>query len=377
MLQTTLGTALSDTATATWNLLLEAAPYMLLGFLVAGLMRAFIPSDLVQRHLGGGRLRDVLKASLFGVPLPLCSCGVVPAAAGLRKQGAGKGAAAAFLISTPETGVDSMAVTYALLDPIMTVLRPVAAFFTATLAGVAVNALEGKEEPHSLESSLQMAPLQAAPAMDDTSTDCGCSGGSCAAPADPAASTAQPSMLRRAMQGVGFAFDDLLRDIGPWFVVGLVLAGGITALAPERFIAENLGHGIVPMLLTLVVAVPMYVCATASTPIAAALALKGLSPGAALVFLLAGPATNAASLTMVAKVIGKRATAVYLAAIVVAALGLGLAADQLYLGLGLSVADWASGASEHGHAWWHYASAVALLSLLGKVLLLRSGGHKD
>ncbi|MGE4506058.1 MAG: SO_0444 family Cu/Zn efflux transporter [Desulfovibrionaceae bacterium] len=386
---------LSSVLLACWEVLLESAPWMLLGFLVAGLLKAFIPGDVVHRHLGGRGFSGVFKAALFGVPLPLCSCGVVPAAAGLRRQGASRGATASFLVSTPETGVDSMAITYALLDPVMTVLRPLAAFFTALLAGVAVNGVErrlGDDDEGSREPNHQDEPGLDEPGLD---AGCGCSAPASAlsvniqplgtlplpplqsdahgdAPPPSHASEAAPpsprssSILARARSGIAYAFGDLLGDIGGWFLAGVAVAGLITALVPAGFIEAHLGRGWVPMLVMLAVAVPMYVCATASTPIAAALALKGLSPGAALVFLLAGPATNAASLTVVARIIGKRATVVYLAAIVVASLGLGAATNLLYDGLGLSVTDWAHAELGEQTGPVHFASAVVLLALLAR-----------
>ena len=141
---------------ASWNVLLESAPFVLLGFFVAGLLKAFLPDDFVARHLGGGSKASIFKAAAMGIPIPLCSCGVLPAAAGLKKQGAGKGAVTSFLISTPETGVDSIAVSYALLDPLMTVIRPVVAFFTAVAAGIAVAFTEkysGTEIPDAGQNS--------------------------------------------------------------------------------------------------------------------------------------------------------------------------------------------------------------------------------
>ncbi|MBU1611626.1 MAG: SO_0444 family Cu/Zn efflux transporter [Proteobacteria bacterium] len=346
---------------ASWDVLLESAPYMLFGFAMAGLLKAFVPANVVERHLGRSGFANVLKAALFGVPLPLCSCGVVPAAAGLRKQGASKGATAAFLISTPESGVDSVAISYALLDPLMTLLRPLAAFFTATLAGVMVN---------SLEQEGDAAPeLKAAPC---SGPGCGCTATACDL---PEAAPTQPPVLRRALSGLAYAFDDLLVDIGVWFLVGVVLAGAITALVPDTFIESNLGSGFLPMLLMLVAAVPMYVCATSSTPIAAALALKGISPGAALVFLLAGPATNAASIAMVAKILGRRVTAIYLGAIVVSSLSLGMLVNWLYLRLGLSVTDWVRVDTAQEHSWWHLASALILLIFIVRGILSQCCRH--
>ncbi|WP_022661430.1 SO_0444 family Cu/Zn efflux transporter [Paucidesulfovibrio longus] len=332
---------------ASWDVFLESAPYMLFGFLAAGLLRAFLPADLVSRHLGGSRLSGVLKASLLGAPIPLCSCGVAPAAAGLRRQGASRGSTAAFLISTPETGVDSLAITWALLDPVMTLLRPLAALITATVAGIGVNALE---RPGSGES----APAGDNP-LEASCSGCGCDG-SCA--------TAKPGLAHKLRSGIRYAFTDLLPDIGGWFVLGVLLAGALTALMPPGLIERYLGDGLLPLLAALVVAAPLYVCATSSTPIVAALALKGLSPGAALVFLLAGPATNLASFGMVSKIIGRRAALVYLGSILICSLLLGLAANELYAALGFSTTAWARPLQAETQGPLHWISALVLAALL-------------
>lgn len=334
---------LIDILLASWEVFLESAPYMLFGFLAAGMLKTFLPADLVARHLGGSRLSGVFKASLLGAPIPLCSCGVAPAAAGLRRQGASKGSTAAFLISTPETGVDSLAVTWALLDPVMTILRPLAALITATVAGIGVNALDRNE------------PEKQIPQQDPPCTG-GCCNGSCTAK--------RPSLIKKLRNGLTFAFTDLMPDIGGWFVLGVLLAGVLTALLPAGIIEHYLGDGLLPLLAALVVAAPLYVCATSSTPIVAALALKGLSPGAALVFLLAGPATNIASFTMVSRIIGKRAAMVYLAAILVCSLLLGMATNELYAALGLSVTSWARPLAAESQGLVHWFSALLLAALL-------------
>ncbi|MEF2144267.1 MAG: SO_0444 family Cu/Zn efflux transporter [Desulfovibrionaceae bacterium] len=335
-----------------WDVFLESAPYMLFGFLVAGMLKAFLPSNLIQRHLGSSRFSSVLKASLMGIPLPLCSCGVAPAAAGLRRQGASKGATASFLISTPETGVDSMAVTWALLDPVMTLLRPLSALITATLAGVGVNLLD----KNGRDTTPPAPPLQSG--CNDA-----CCSGSCTAP--------RPGLMDKLLNGLAYAFGDLLPDIGGWFLVGVLLAGAVTALMPDGFIERNLGDGLLPLLAALAVSAPLYVCATSSTPIVAALALKGLSPGAALVFLLAGPATNLASFSMVSRIIGKRAAVVYLAAILISALLLGLGANALYASLGLSITDWIQTDSNEARGWMYPVSAALLAAFLARPFVLR------
>lgn len=344
---------LGHVLTESWFVLEASAIFLLLGFLVAAAAKVLLPDKIVAKHLGGRGPLSVLKASAMGVPLPLCSCGVLPAAASLRKQGAGRGATAAFLVSTPETGADSIAVTWALLDPVMAVVRPVAAFLTATVAGLMVN-LGARREPQATGDS---APPQAK--IEDEESGCGCSG-SCCAQAPLAGSPWQ-----RLRQGLTYAFGELLGDIGKWLLLGVLLAGIISALVPADFIRANFSGGIWSMLAMLVVSVPLYVCATSSTPIAAALVLKGLSPGAALVFLLAGPATNAATLSVSVKVLGRRGAFITLGAIVAVSLAMGLMVDQVYAGLGLSTEQWAQAGAEKLQGAVPFAAAVLLLLLIG------------
>jgi hypothetical protein len=359
-----LGSVVAAILRESWSIFVDAAPFMLFGFLVAGLIKAFLPDRVVVRHLGGRGLGGAVKASLLGVPLPLCSCGVVPTAAGLRQQGASKGPIAAFLVSTPETGVDSIAVTYALLDPLMTVVRPISAFVTGVVAGVFVGRADRDDEPGAAPTP-EFGP---APTAEELAG--GCSGGecACAAPEPDAPAKPWPARLR---SGLGYAFGELLEDIAGWFLVGTLIAGLIAALAPTGWIEANLGGGLAPMLLMLAVGVPLYVCATSSTPIAAALVLKGLSPGAALVFLLAGPATNAAALAVVGRLLGRRATVFYLIAIMVCALGFGLATDQAYALLGLDAAGWAAQEPEGLSRAVSLAGAALLLLLIARGLLRR------
>ena len=303
-----------------WHILLESSAFIMLGLIVSGLLRVFLNPGAVSRHLGQGRFKSVFKASLMGVPIPLCSCGVLPAAAALKKQGANNGAVTSFLISTPESGVDSIAITYALMDPIMTVVRPVAAFFTAFAAGISENLL-GK-------------PDMARPVVPDLfcPVDGCCDGQNCS----PEVHRNHHSFKEKISAGFRFAFTDVWGDLAVWFLFGLLLSGVITVMIPESVFSRYMGGGIGSMLIMLAVGIPIYICATASTPIAAALILQGVSPGAALVFLMTGPATNVTSLTVLVSVLGKRATAIYLAAIAFCAVGFGLLVDLIYRYLGIS-----------------------------------------
>jgi len=303
-----------------WEMLTDASVYVLFGLLMGGILKMFLSPAYVARHLGKGRFKPVLKAALFGIPLPLCSCGVLPAAVSLKKQGANNGATTAFLISTPESGVDSISVTYALLDPVMTIVRPLAAFITALVAGFSENIMNPRQTAAS-----------EAPDLRCQIDNC-CSGENC----PPDEHAAHHSLLEKMTAGVRYAKDEIWGDLAGWFFLGLLAAGVITVLVPAEQISIYLGGGLSAMLLMLVFGMPLYICATASTPIAAAMILKGVSPGAALVFLLVGPATNITSVSVVLGLLGKRATALYLLAIAVVSVGCGLLLDFVYLQLGIS-----------------------------------------
>jgi len=338
-------------AVESWGLLAESSAYVLFGLLVGGLLKAFLSPATVARHLGRGRFWPVIKAALLGIPLPLCSCGVLPAAASLRRQGASRGATVAFLISTPETGIDSIAITYGLLGPVMAVARPIAAFATAAVAGL-------------LESLAQRPDERAVQADASCPVDSCCDGVDC--PEDE--HKRHHSLGQRLAAGMRFAVTELWADLAGWFFVGMALAGLIGVLVPDDFMARHLGGGIGSMLVMLAVGIPLYICATASTPIAAMLILKGVSPGAALVFLLAGPATNVTSLVVVQRVLGKRATAIYLASIAVMSVAAGLALDALHSWLGLSSRAAAGHAAELVPPWLQVLGAIALLAMSARPL---------
>lgn len=350
-------TFLATVLTGAWDLFLESSVYILFGLVISGLLKMFLNPETVARHLNQGRFRPVFKAALMGIPIPLCSCGVLPAAATLKKQGANNGAVTAFLISTPESGVDSIAITYALLDPILTVLRPVAAFVTAFAAGISENIL-GKERPTFSEAPDLSCPV-----------DRCCDGNDCL----PEVHARRHGFFEKAGAGMRYVRTEIWADIAPWFFFGLLLAGLISAAIPEDFLIRYLGPGLWSMLLMLALGVPMYICATASTPIAAALILKGVSPGAALVFLLAGPATNVTSLTVLTGLLGRRATAIYLLSIAVSCIGFGLLTDVIYAALGVSAKATVGRASEIIPHYAEWAAAVLLLLISIKPVYTKAG----
>ncbi|PLX85569.1 MAG: hypothetical protein C0614_04300 [Desulfuromonas sp.] len=336
--------AITGIAMECWQIFKEAAPFVLFGFFAAGLLKVLIPEKLITRHLGGKGFRSVLKASLFGIPLPLCSCGVIPVAVGLRRQGASKGATASFLVSVPETGVDSVAITWALLDPLMTIIRPVSAFITALVTGSLINLMPEKVASQD---------------FIETST-CGCT----TAPANNSDDSCATPFFRKIKGGIVYAFTELLKDIGGWLLLGIFIAGIISFFVPVDFVERYLGGEYSSLLIMLIVGIPLYMCASASTPIAAALVLKGLSPGAALVFLLAGPATNAATITVIARHLGKAATTLYVASIACCSLVIGWLVNQVYAWLSIDVLDWVAHSDQSVDSWLYLASAFVLIGLL-------------
>lgn len=287
-----------------WLVLGQMAPYLLLGFLLAGILSVFVSPSWVERHVGRRGWGSVLKASLFGVPLPLCSCGVIPVSASIRRHGASRAATAAFLLSTPQTGVDSIAITFRLLGPVFAVYRPIVALLTGLAGGWLVQLFD--------PSRRSDAP--AAPSRPQCHEVC-------------CAETAPRNALLRAVQ---YGFVTLPRDIGRPLLVGILIAGAIAALAPENRLGVYIGGGVPSILLLMTAAVPIYVCATASVPIAVGLIHLGASPGAALAFLIAGPATNAATFTTLWKLLGRGTALLYLAIVAISALAGGLLLDWLF-----------------------------------------------
>lgn len=319
------------------DLLNEMSPFLLLGFLFAGILHEFIPQTVYRKSLAKGDFRSVLLAALIGVPLPLCSCGVLPTAMSLRREGVSKGATVSFLISTPQTGVDSIIATASLLGLPFAVIRPIVAFVTALLSGCMVNKFCKEEEAATIEKH------------SDTAGNKG--------------------FVAKCIGSLKYAFVDMLQDIGKWIVIGLVIAAAITVLVPDGFFTAYNDKPIVSMLIVLAFSIPMYLCATGSIPIAAALMLKGLSPGAALVLLMAGPATNTAAILVINKVLGKRTMILYLFTIIVSAIGFGLLIDyimpqewfQTHIVPQGGMSDCCSA---HATAWWKWASSILFTILI-------------
>ena len=333
-------------------LLNEMSPYLLLGFLAAGILHTFVPQSIYAKHLAGSDWRSVAKAALFGIPLPLCSCGVLPTAVSLRNNGASRASSTSFLIATPQTGVDSIAATYSLLGLAFAVIRPVAALVTALFGGMLVARVERTDVvSHSDDHDCHCDGGDDACCCDD---DCGCS-------TAPRAYT----FVGKVAEALHYGFIDMMKSIGRWLVIGLVVATLITVCIPDNFFAAFAQYPLLNMIVVLALSIPMYVCATGSIPIALSLMLKGLTPGAALVLLMAGPAANFASVLVINRSFGKRSTVAYLASIIGGAMAFGLLVDYVL------PASWfvPSLASEMAHcshctSWLNVVCSVVLVALL-------------
>ena len=287
-----------------WNILCDTAIYILAGFAIAGLLQAWMAGGRAIRWLSQRSPRSVFLATMIGVPLPLCSCGVLPSAVTLRKSGASKGATLSFLISTPETSATSILLTYSLLGPLLAIFRPIAACVTALAAGFVENFFDRRE---AAEQDGQESGETADESRRYTDTEV----------------PDTPGNGRGLRAGLRFAFVDLFDDIFFWVVVGIVAAAAIQVFVPVGVFQAVFGDAFTSMLLMLVIGIPLYICAESSTPIAAALIAQGMNPGAALVLLLAGPATNIGSVGVLYRELGRRTVIVYLTTIAIVALLMG------------------------------------------------------
>ena len=336
----------------------EMAPYLLFGFLIAGLMHAFIPGTIYSRYLAQQNFKSVALATLFGIPLPLCSCGVIPTAMSLRREGASKGATTAFLIATPQTGVDSIIATYSLMGLPFAIIRPIAALFTALLGGQLVNITGSKDVECEEKNTIK--------------SECECD--------DCCNSKEKPlSFIGKLKEVLHYAFVDMMQDIGKWLVIGLVVAGLITVFVPDSAFEIFKDNSFASMLLVLCIAVPMYLCATGSIPIAVALMMKGLTPGAGLVLLMAGPACNMASILVINKVLGRKTLITYLASIISGAVGFGLIIDHVlpreWFLSNLIVKD---ACCHEPQSWFAISCSVLLMVLLANALVqyfIGNGNH--
>lgn len=322
------------------NLWLAMAPYILLGMFFAGILHAFLGEGFIARHLGDKSITSILKATLFGIPLPICSCGVIPVAASLQKEGASKSSVLSFLVSTPTTGVDSILATYALLGPLFAVFRPIAAFFNGVVVGVFNRFFNPEGET---------VPTPRSPHHRKTQF--------------------------KVKEAIRYGFLELAEDIGKWLVIGVLLGGVLTVAIPESLLTQHITQPALHFIIMLAFAVPLYVCATGSIPIAAALIGKGFTPGAALVFLIAGPATNTVTLSFVYSKLGRRAFMVYLIFIVLVSLCMGWIFNLVWQSLGGDV----DLVMPHGQAIPPALTAIAgiiLLFLIGRGFLPAKRGDK-
>ena len=374
------------------DLSLEAAPWLVLGLVIGGLIKALVPISFLQKHLGGSGFLSIIKAALFGAPLPLCSCGVIPAALGLRRAGASKSATVSFLVSTPETGVDSVTISYALLGPFMAIVRPIAAIVSAVTAGLLVKQSEEKQaavikhsDDHSHQhietgkssccsSSAKTAEEQV---VVETASCCSsaCSNESstetsscCTTDHDEHKGSESKGFWHEAWKGIVYSFDTLFVDVFFWLVVGLIFAALVKTFVPATFMTQW-GSGLPAMLIMLVIGIPMYVCATASTPIAAGLLLAGVSPGVAMVFLMAGPASNISTLGVIGKELGKQALTAYLIGVGVVALLTGYVVDYLVSAWNIDVQAQISHSQEIVPPIIAWASLLVLLAVVLKLKL--------
>lgn len=365
-----------------WDALLEMsvemAPYLLLGFFFAGLLKAFVPQKIYNQHLAPRNMASVIKAAALGVPLPLCSCGVIPTSVGLKKAGASDGACTSFLIATPQTGVDSIAATYSLMGLPFAIVRPVAALFTAVFGGWLVNKYNHKNhEQETHEDHDDHEEHEHCHCHEHHDHEEGEEDGCCCHHEE----IDESSFFKKFCGSMRYAFVEMLEDVGKWLVVGLLIAALITVAVPGEWLSALHDYKLLNMLIVLIIAIPMYTCATGSIPVAVSLMAKGLTPGAALVLLMAGPAVNSASMLVIGKVFGKKTLWLYILSIVIGAVIFGLSIDYLLPQEWFSITEFLSGGhSEHGFSvmdWvWLGIFVLLLINVLVKSLKTPDKKHE-
>ncbi len=335
----------------------EASPWLILGLLIAGLMKAWVPSKILSRHLGYGN-KAIIKAALIGAPLPLCSCGVIPVATELRRSGASAPATSAFLVATPETGVDSVSVSYALLGPLLAIYRPITAILSAIFTGMLVATAKVKEETSTNETKTtsccasKAAETEKVTPLEKTSSSC------CANSVEKKSN----KFIEKTLTGIRYSATQLIDDLIRWLLIGLLFATIVRTFVPASFLLSY-GSGLAAMLVMIAMSIPMYICATASTPIAAGFILAGISPGTALVFMMAGPATNISTLGVIKNEMGTDVLVKYLLGIAISAITFGLLLDW---GLNYFMID-ISQQMQHSHEllpYWFGLTCTGLLVFL-------------
>ncbi len=400
-------------ATNLVDMFVSMAPYIMLGLLFVGILHSYIRKQTILKHLGHTSFWSVVKASIIGVPLPLCSCGVVPTAVQLKKDGASDGAVVSFLISTPQTGVDSILATYSLMGVVMAIYRPIAAFFSGIIGGGIVDMFVKKQQSsktsnltcschtheHTAANNSQCCDSNTTTEQAENN-DCCCSSHthsgsdncSCSSYDDSHKDTSSscctthshdscgcgsshcdttPVGAKAKLKGVfTYAFGDFIDEIAMHFVVGLLIATAISTFIPTDFFVNlGLDSGILAMLAMIVIGLPMYICSTSSIPIAIALVGKGLSMGAAFVFLFVGPVTNIASLLILNKTLGKKITALYITCVVLCSIAFGLLLDLLINTFGLTILSVTGGSLHEDTSIFSYIVAIIFLVLIIKSLI--------
>jgi uncharacterized membrane protein YraQ (UPF0718 family) len=349
-----------------WDLVIESAPWLLVGYLLAGIIKQVIPSSWVEKQLATPGVASVVKGAVIGAPLPLCSCGVIPTALAIRKSGASKGATASFLVATPETGVDSISYSYAILGPLFAIVRPIGALLSAVAAGLLVRAMDtddnliGKQQTGGCCGAENAGPVESACCSAEQSepVESACRGSNKGQPLEP-------GLGEKLVSAVQYGYGRMISDTAKWLTIGLVAATFITTFVPQSFFLQW-GDGLLAMLIMVIIGLPMYICATASTPVAASLLFAGISPGAALVFMLTGPATNIATMGVIKEQLGNRSLAAYLIGVIFMAVLCGLALNQAVVAFGWSLQ---LHMIEHGESWpvWRQLAAVVLSLLVLRV----------
>ena len=268
-----------------WHIIAQFAPYLLLGFVVASFLQYLIPEDFIVKQLGKKGFLSILRSTLWGIPLPLCSFSVIPVASSIKNSGASKGSTIAFLSATPQTGVDSLLATAALLGWPFAIIKLIIAFIAGIISGVLVDFIDTKKENKFIE--FDFCPLL----------------------------NKKKNLKENSLK---YFFITLPLDLYKPLLIGILIAGFIPNLIQSN-LPSYLSDGFYSFLSMTFISLPLYVCAVESIPVAYTFLLKGISLGSILIFLIIGPATNSATILAAMKIIGKKSTFIYIFTLVLIA----------------------------------------------------------
>ena len=330
---------LLDFISSSWLIFAKFAPFLLVGFVIAGILHYIIDPKMVLNQLGRPNLGSIIKAALIGIPLPLCSCSVIPVAASIKKIGANNGSTISFLSSTPQTGIDSIIPTYGLFGGAFTIIKIFVALICGVISGVIINLTSKKDNINVTYNDYIIK---------------------------------KDNSIKKSLV---YFFIELPLSLYKPLIFGVIIAAAIDSFLPNFLIPENFSSGFLAFLIITLISIPLYICSLESLPIALSLLSLGLSPGSILVFLIVGPATNSSTILSTLKIVGKKNTIIYLITIIAISWTAGMLMEISNIAI-VEIKEHKSSCSELNHMSAILLILYFLFSILSNKLLSKNNNCK-